>query len=229
MEEPNFIMFEAFDFDHNDSFQAGWSVISKSIESAQIAPEFVRAKVFFFNKNVAKIDYEQYILWKCKNSSQTREYKQNENITQDGTYSSDISETPNNLLEAVHVQPVKVNSGHCNAENPTSSTQTAITYGQDPCVTSEEEIGDHKVSPIVNETEIECSLSLAELAELLQSNKPIPRLRALNVQPSNAEPTPSTLSRRLKPWESDACRSDFLLPLDKASSSARDCETVQPL
>ena len=49
----------------------------------------------------------------------------------------------------------------------------------------------------------ECSeaLSFAEVAELLQSGKPIPGLAQIEVVPTNEAPTPSQLPRAKKPWE----------------------------
>lgn len=49
----------------------------------------------------------------------------------------------------------------------------------------------------------ECSseLSFAEIAELIQSGKPIPGLAQIEVVPTNEAPTPSQLPRAKKPWE----------------------------
>ena len=44
-------------------------------------------------------------------------------------------------------------------------------------------------------------LSLAELAELIQNQQPIPGLIKLDVQPTNASPTPTALVRKPKPWQ----------------------------
>ena len=56
-------------------------------------------------------------------------------------------------------------------------------------------------------------LSLVEIAELIQNNQPIPGVIPIDVQPTNSEPTPSVLTRRLKPWE---CSPDL------ASDEAQD-------
>ena len=44
-------------------------------------------------------------------------------------------------------------------------------------------------------------LSFAEIAELIQSGKPIPGLSQIEVVPTNEAPTPSQLPRAKKPWE----------------------------
>ncbi|GFR64997.1 hypothetical protein ElyMa_000193800, partial [Elysia marginata] len=44
------------------------------------------------------------------------------------------------------------------------------------------------------------SLSLAEIAEFIQNQQPIPGLIKLDVQPTYSSPTPSALTRRPKPW-----------------------------
>ncbi|RUS75080.1 hypothetical protein EGW08_017157 [Elysia chlorotica] len=49
--------------------------------------------------------------------------------------------------------------------------------------------------------EIQPSLSLAELAELIKNQQPIPGLLKLDVQPTNSSPTPTALARKPKPWQ----------------------------
>ena len=51
------------------------------------------------------------------------------------------------------------------------------------------------------DSESQPSLSLAEIAELIQNQQPIPGLLQLDVQPTNSSPTPSALERRPKPWQ----------------------------
>ena len=48
----------------------------------------------------------------------------------------------------------------------------------------------------------ENNLSLAEIAEMIQNNQPIPGVINLDVKVTNENPTPSTMVRKLKPWES---------------------------
>ncbi|GFO37127.1 hypothetical protein PoB_006363200 [Plakobranchus ocellatus] len=49
--------------------------------------------------------------------------------------------------------------------------------------------------------DLQSSLSLAEIAELISNQRPIPGLVKLDVHPTNADPTPSALARRPKPWQ----------------------------
>uniref|UniRef100_A0A672IAK3 Peroxisomal membrane protein PEX14-like KPWE domain-containing protein n=1 Tax=Salarias fasciatus TaxID=181472 RepID=A0A672IAK3_SALFA len=46
-------------------------------------------------------------------------------------------------------------------------------------------------------------LSFAEVMRLIQEGKEVPGVTKLDVQPSNQSPTPSRMTRILKPWETE--------------------------
>ncbi|CAG5131000.1 unnamed protein product [Candidula unifasciata] len=135
MDVPSFQMFESFDFENNQHFQTGWKAIEKLIDPQKKDSEYLRAKAFYFSRNVKSFDCSQYLLWRHK--------KQLEQVKPDTPEKDDTEQQ------------------------------------------------EHE----------EKELSLAEVAELIQNNHPIPGIVSVDVEPSNAEPTPSKLTRKLKPWE----------------------------
>lgn len=44
-------------------------------------------------------------------------------------------------------------------------------------------------------------LSFAEVMQLVQEGKEVPGVTKVDIEPSNQNPTPSTMERMLKPWE----------------------------
>jgi len=46
----SFLLFENFDFESNDTFQAGWKAIERIIDKEKKDAELLRAKAFFFSK-----------------------------------------------------------------------------------------------------------------------------------------------------------------------------------
>lgn len=49
-------------------------------------------------------------------------------------------------------------------------------------------------------------LSFAEVMRLVQEGKEVPGVTKVDVKPTNDDPTPSTMERRLKPWEVSASK-----------------------
>ncbi|KAH9487900.1 hypothetical protein Btru_067361 [Bulinus truncatus] len=64
MDEANIMkMFETFDFENDVNFQAGWKIISEQIDERNKGLTFIQAKVFYFNKHVARLDFDNYMSW----------------------------------------------------------------------------------------------------------------------------------------------------------------------
>ncbi|BFZ16580.1 hypothetical protein BsWGS_19619 [Bradybaena similaris] len=68
-------------------------------------------------------------------------------------------------------------------------------------------------------------LSLAEVAELIQNNQPIPGAVSVHVEPSNAEPTPSKLMRKMKPWETAGSVSAARETADSVSTAQESADS----
>uniref|UniRef100_A0A0B7BEF8 PEX14-like helix-turn-helix domain-containing protein n=2 Tax=Arion vulgaris TaxID=1028688 RepID=A0A0B7BEF8_9EUPU len=66
MDETTFRLFEDFDFENNQNFQAGWRSIETLIDPKKKRSEYLRAQAFFFAKNVSMFDYQQYLQWRNK-------------------------------------------------------------------------------------------------------------------------------------------------------------------
>ncbi|XP_067678712.1 uncharacterized protein [Haliotis asinina] len=69
--------------------------------------------------------------------------------------------------------------------------------------------GDNSWSPAAttedSETETAAqsgTLKFSEVIDFIQSGKTIPGLKTVDVKPTNADPSPSTMDRKTKPWES---------------------------
>jgi len=77
-----------------------------------------------------------------------------------------------------------------------TSLMSTIQLEKD-CNTQIQDNSENDCSSINEERE----LSLADIAELVQNNLPVPGIVNIEVEPTNTDPTPSTMSRKAKPWD----------------------------
>ncbi|XP_059149493.1 uncharacterized protein LOC131936490 [Physella acuta] len=77
MEELSFQKFESFNFESVPVFLSGWNIISKSLDADKRDSEVLRAKAFYFNKNVMKFDFRKYLVWKNLQHSSSNHYPEN--------------------------------------------------------------------------------------------------------------------------------------------------------
>ncbi|KAL8598563.1 hypothetical protein ACOMHN_051351 [Nucella lapillus] len=85
-------------------------------------------------------------------------------------------------------------------------TKQTISGADTPTLSDYEEKNVKSVCSVNNKTAADHDdgqreLSFAEVAELIQSGKPIPGLAQVEVLPTNVTPTPAKLHRVKKPWE----------------------------
>ncbi|TMS16765.1 uncharacterized protein LOC104933329 [Larimichthys crocea] len=66
---------------------------------------------------------------------------------------------------------------------------------------SDSDISNNQTAETSAETEATQQLSFAEVMRLVQEGKEVPGAKKLDVKPTNQNPTPSAMERRLKPWE----------------------------
>lgn len=66
---------------------------------------------------------------------------------------------------------------------------------------SDSDISNNQTAETSAETEDTQQLSFAEVMRLVQEGKEVPGAKKLDVKPTNQNPTPSAMERRLKPWE----------------------------
>ncbi|TKS76846.1 hypothetical protein D9C73_010936 [Collichthys lucidus] len=66
---------------------------------------------------------------------------------------------------------------------------------------SDSDISSNQTAETSAETEATQQLSFAEVMRLVQEGKEVPGAKKVDVKPTNQNPTPSAMERRLKPWE----------------------------
>ncbi|TKS76827.1 hypothetical protein D9C73_010917 [Collichthys lucidus] len=66
---------------------------------------------------------------------------------------------------------------------------------------SDSDISSNQTAETSAETEATQQLSFAEVMRLVQEGKEVPGAKKMDVKPTNQNPTPSAMERRLKPWE----------------------------
>lgn len=237
-----FQQFESFDFASNQLFQDGWQSILKRLGNSASSETFLKAKVFFFSRQVKPLKLEKYLSWKKVASSSRQENggaltsicAENENPTdtheeqvKEESLESEskytlVSDSEESQMGKVSFcsggyTPLTSESTQCS----TSETQTmSLTT---PILCDNDQVAKHSESHVSVEStdnssnasqtqnaesgpssqiaDDQPSLSLAEIAELIQNQQPIPGLVKLDVQPTNSRPTPSALVKRPKPWQ----------------------------
>ncbi|KAK0069707.1 hypothetical protein Bpfe_000884 [Biomphalaria pfeifferi] len=196
-------LFEQYDFHNDNNFLAGWDVIAGQIEPTKRELAFIQAKIFYFNKCVARLELDEYISW-FKNkktllepvSDQTPSLKDSVNTcltekTQMKAVSSAL--TYSCLKEFIQVE---------NKAELVSKQEHNIDYVKDSISETEIQSYTNENSSMRNDKiDEECQLSFSQVADLILNNQVIPGVKNVNVQPTNGTPTPSLMNRRPKPWE----------------------------
>ncbi|XP_035829291.1 uncharacterized protein LOC101848486 [Aplysia californica] len=225
MSSGSFLLFENFDFENNSSFQAGWKAISKVVDPTKLESELLRAKAFFFSKHVCQFDFDKYLLWKESKPKRNQTSEGQASSAEPPRADCDVVQSTRRQVDKVIeskslfekediAQPnLCVSEGECSLDKTDGhSLVDGIRDGtkDEGNLVSESVTGRTDVDNVkseVDETvtgdenEEQKELSLAELAEMIQNNVPIPGVVAVDVQPTNSEPTPSVMARKLKPWE----------------------------
>ncbi|KAG8002474.1 hypothetical protein GBF38_014901 [Nibea albiflora] len=80
-----------------------------------------------------------------------------------------------------------------------SSASPHVT--QTDCIDERTETSDSDISNNQTAETEATQLSFAEVMRLVQEGKEVPGVKKLDVKPTNQNPTPSAMERRLKPWE----------------------------
>ncbi|KAK7488523.1 hypothetical protein BaRGS_00020308 [Batillaria attramentaria] len=195
--EELFARFESFNFDEDKKFQSGLSKIESKHTGGGRKKDLVKIKAFYYSRNVEPFEYATYVRW--KESQACREVKlQGDSSLKvaDTQNSEDQSDTPSKeVLSGSLSDNVCTDLG----TNECSAVSSDISSSHCTDVSNSEQM-QHTLL-VSDSSTSNNDLSFAEIAELIQEEKPIPGLVQMDVVATNLPPTPSSIPRAKKPWE----------------------------
>ncbi|KAJ1770292.1 hypothetical protein LPJ54_004849 [Coemansia sp. RSA 1824] len=124
-DEAEFQAFDAYDFDHDQDFQAGLQKLAGSSDSAQL----LQAKIFYYSRSKAPIDLNAYKRWKATHVD-TRAPLDEQLKSKDGSptcvaYSPSFAQVVQMIANGEEIPGIRDIPDQLNQEQPSKSTACA--------------------------------------------------------------------------------------------------------
>lgn len=189
--------FYQYDFDNDKSFQNGLQKIKDRQNCTE--EDILNSKLFYFSKTFHPVKKKDFKIWLSKQtdkeesrSSDRRDVDTKCSIDSKTATVSNETQTAgerdtNQLIEIKNTKQGEITVSNKTGQ-PLNKRNKIIDDTND---SKESELSEN----------LDKVLSLADVADFIEKGLPLPGIKDLDIKPLEIDPHPSSLQRKLKPWE----------------------------
>ncbi|KAJ2159238.1 hypothetical protein GGF46_003168 [Coemansia sp. RSA 552] len=113
-----FRAFDAYDFDGDESFQAGLRTLPESDSPSRL----LKAKAFYYSRAVAPVDLEEYQAWKSTRSTQGEQDAADDMGPAGAPYSASFAQVMGKIMRGEEIEGIRDIPDKLNDQPPSTST-----------------------------------------------------------------------------------------------------------
>ncbi|XP_052085614.1 uncharacterized protein LOC127723155 [Mytilus californianus] len=193
--------FYQYDFDNDKSFQNGLQKIKERQKCTE--EDILNSKLFYFSKTFHPVKKNDFKIWLSKQTDKEESQSSDrrdvhtkiiaDEINTNDSIDWKTATTSNNAQTAgernTNQEIKNAEQGEITVSNITELPLNKII--DDTCDSKESELSEN----------LDKVLSLADVADFIEKGLPLPGIKDLDIKPLEIDPHPSSLQRKLKPWE----------------------------
>ncbi|KAH3849461.1 uncharacterized protein LOC127874251 [Dreissena polymorpha] len=113
LEDISFEKLFHYDFLRNSKFMHGWKNVRESVNKEKLVESFIKAQVFFYNREIEQVNYERYVKWLAENKRDventvlfklcTEESHRETSASNSEDLSSELGNYPQSFMELVEM------------------------------------------------------------------------------------------------------------------------------
>ncbi|XP_076102570.1 uncharacterized protein LOC143071844 [Mytilus galloprovincialis] len=199
--------FYQYDFDKDQSFQNGLQKIKERQNCTE--EDILNSKLFYFSKRYQPLNKSDFKTWLSKQTD--KEERQSNDRRDIDTECIEIVAKEIDIKESIDSKTATVSNETQTAGERDTNQLIESTDQVEITVSNITELPPNKTNTIIDDTNdsrendlsenLDKVLSLADVAEFIEKGLPLPGIKDLDIKPLEIDPHPSSLQRKLKPWE----------------------------
>ncbi|XP_063440455.1 uncharacterized protein LOC134721401 [Mytilus trossulus] len=193
--------FYQYDFDKDKSFQNGLQKIKERQNCTE--EDILNSKLFYFSKTFHPVNKSDFMTWLSEQADKEESQSSDRRDVDSKTTAEEI-----NTNNSMDLMTATVSNGtQTGGERDTSQEIKNEEKGEITVLNLTRLPPDKIIDDTSNSRESDLSenldkvLSLADVAEFIEKGLPLPGIKDLDIKPLQIDPHPSSLQRKLKPWE----------------------------